>query len=471
MTRRLIARFAALGGAGALLICAVLIPAQVVRAATAPDVTVKVVSVSPDVPPATTDVTPLTVNLELTNTTSATLSQLRIDITREPPISSAQALRRELASPVEGNSQPFRLPSQTLDGDLGPRASRRVTLNLSTSTDSTAPGSLCLCRTGVYPLDFAVHASGGSATGSPERGWGQTYIPSVADVQINSTWLWPFFERPHRMISDTLFVDDALAQSVSAGGRLDRALAALERASNISNVTLVLDPELLDELVVMTQGYRVQVASGAPRAGTGGHAAQLWLERLKAVLARAGGYSFSAYADPDVDALTEAGIPWASTLPTAMAQRISLALELSDRHDIAWPAGQTVSRSALSALATSGVQAVLLDDATLPGAQDDGGGHVTIPGSPASALVVSRGVNAVVSSVVSTNGGGLSALPAMVSSALMPAIEETNNFVVLTPDRYADVDPSRAAAAIDATTTGPFRPVSARTALTDVDTY
>jgi hypothetical protein len=443
-------------------------PAQ---AAATPDVTVHVLDVSPNVPPATPSVTPLVVTLELTNTSATTFTQLRLDITREPPISSSSGLRRELANPVESTSQPFRLPSVSLAGDLAPKSSRRVILTLATSTDSNASDALCLCRTGVYPLDFALHAAGGSASGTPERGWGQTYIPSVADAQLSVSWFWPLIDRPHRMTSDTTFIDDALAGSVAAGGRLDRSLAALEKAKSISTVTLIIDPELLDELVVMTQGYRIAGPGGASHTGTGGRAAELWLERFKVVLTRVAGYSLTPYADPDADALTRAGMGWTSAMPTVMAQRLAVAVGIADQHDIAWPPGQTVTGPALTALTANGVRAVLLDDATLPDSHDDGGGHVELANSQASALAVSRDVSAWVSSAVSSNGAGIAAMPALVSSALMPALEETNNFLVLAPDRYADVEPTSAAAALDATSVGPFLPISARTAVAKIRTY
>ena len=415
--------------------------------------------------------TPLTVTLSVTNTSTVTLSQLRFDIVREPPISSTDELQRALANPVEGKSQPFKLPSLALDGQLEPKASRTIRVALTTSTDSTAPGSICLCRTGVYPLDFALHASGGTVSGTPERGWAQTYIPSTGEAQMSVSWLWPLLERPHRMTSDTTFIDDDLVASIVSGGRLDRALTALEQSPSTAQVTLLLDPELLDELVVMSEGYRVAEPNGTTRAGGGTKAAQLWLARFKVVLAATAGYSLTPFADPDVDALTRAGMAYSATMPSAMAERLSTSLGITDKHQIAWPAGQTITSAALGRVVGAGAAGLVLDDATLPGSADSSGGHVELPGTSATALVESKPITTQVDAAVNRGGGGAAALPALVSSALMPALDETNSYVVLAPDRYLDVDPVAAAAAIGATSSGPFQPISATAALTTVDSY
>ncbi len=73
--------------------------------------------------------------------------------------------------------------------------------------------------------------------------------------------------------------------------------------------------------------------------------------------------------------------------------------------------------------------------------------------------------------VIDANGRGASAVPAFVSSALMPALDETNNFMVLAPDQLVDADPAAAAAAIDDTAGGPFIPITVGDALANVDSY
>ena len=58
----------------------------------------------------------------------------------------------------------------------------------------------------------------------------QSVLPAVRTAV---TWMWPLTERTHRDASGG-FVDDALAEIVADGGRLDRALAVVERLSGSS---------------------------------------------------------------------------------------------------------------------------------------------------------------------------------------------------------------------------------------------
>jgi hypothetical protein len=95
------------------------------------------------------------------------------------------------------------------------------------------------------------------------------------------------------------FTDDELAQSVSPGGRLDRALTTVEDLPPSIRVTLVIDPELIDALSTMVSGYKIVVGRTVV-TGSGGPPARAWLDRLKRVAAR-NDVSLTGYADPDVD--------------------------------------------------------------------------------------------------------------------------------------------------------------------------
>ena len=127
--------------------------------------------------------------------------------------------------------------------------------------------------------------------------------------------MWPLTERTHRNASGG-FVDDALAEIVAEGGRLDRALAVVERLPGSSgsgegrrtaavSVTLAIDPALVEELTVMAAGpYDV---GGEDDAGTGTEAAVDFLDRLRAVAA-AHPVVALPYGDVDLDALDAAAL-------------------------------------------------------------------------------------------------------------------------------------------------------------------
>ncbi len=115
-------------------------------------------------------------------------------------------------------------------------------------------------------------------------GFVATYLPAFYQKPAPDrvTWLWPLIDQPHRLLQDAVFTDDQLAGTVALGGRLDRALQVVEQVGPTIPLTLVVDPELIDELAVMASntGYRVQ--SGAHTvSGTGRPAAVAWLDRLR----------------------------------------------------------------------------------------------------------------------------------------------------------------------------------------------
>ena len=128
-------------------------------------------------------------------------------------------------------------------------------------------------------------------------------------------WLWPLAERTH--LSPTGgFADDALATSITPGGRLDRVLGSLERLPRTLPaggtepvpavpVTLAIDPALVEELTTMAAGpYAV---GGVAGAGKGTDAAVAFLARLRAWPPSTRSWR-CAYGDVDADSLQAAGL-------------------------------------------------------------------------------------------------------------------------------------------------------------------
>src|SRR6202012_5814367 len=94
-------------------------------------------------------------------------------------------------------------------------------------------------------------------------------------------------------------------------------------------LTLVVDPELVDELVVMSTGYQVQHGTTLV-PGTGGPAAASWLATLRVVVHRPGvQLDFPPPADPDTQALTDNGLSWAGELPAAQQHEVLAALGIT----------------------------------------------------------------------------------------------------------------------------------------------
>ncbi len=273
--------------------------------------------------------------------------------------------------------------------------------------DYTIPAAaLQLSADGVYPVLLNVN---GTVDGEQRRvGELSTFVVQqsvLPAVRTTVAWLWPLTERTHRNASGG-FVDDVLTEVVSEGGRLDRALAVIERLPGASgaegaapplSVTLAIDPALVEELTVMAAGpYDV---GGADDAGTGTDVAVEFLDRLRAVAATHPVLALP-YGDVDADALDAASLssvlvrslpgtpsatpddgsaeedaPATPTTPeqdgtgaaddgstgTGVGARILVdALGVEPLTDVAWPAGGVARAATLTTLQANGMDRVVL---------------------------------------------------------------------------------------------------------------
>ena len=312
---------------------------------------------------ASTTPKPFVVSLSLTNTSSRTLKNVRVEAQRGDPLGSQHELDLSLADSSTRTTGLAITPTSPATVDSIPAGST-VSVTFTTTTGLNEGAGLCLCHDAVYPLDFSAHEITPGA--DTLVGATRTYTPSfdVAPTKLAVSWVWPLIDRPHRLADGTVFTDDSLTDSVG-GGRLDRSLQVLEQVSDTVPMTVVVDPELLDELTVMATGkYTVQETGGRTVAGVGQQAAQSWLARLRTLVTDhpAMDVELTPYADPDVQSLTERHLPWTSTMPTSMAVHVAAALgdRVADT-SLAWPAGGRVDSRTLSALARTGVDTVLLD--------------------------------------------------------------------------------------------------------------
>ncbi|MFP5371723.1 MAG: DUF6049 family protein, partial [Actinomycetes bacterium] len=220
----------------------------------------------------------------LTNTGSSTITELSVRLQR----GEVRTSRAELAVAARDRdpATTVRPAFQRVSGTLPPGEE----LDFSFAMDSA---DLRMEQDGVYPALLNVN---GTVDGDDQRRVGEleTFVvqqPAVPAGRTAVAWLWPLVERPHRSASGN-FRDDELADSIRPGGRLDRALAVLERLPGTVPpggtepvpalpVTLAVDPVLVEELGIMAAGpYPVDGIEGA---GRGTEAASTFLERLRAV--------------------------------------------------------------------------------------------------------------------------------------------------------------------------------------------
>lgn len=235
----------------------------------AASVQVSVLSMSPVAPAISSKPQRLTIRLQLTNRTTAALTHVQVTGNRADPLNNLTEVTAAIAGSGAGlvsESEDF-ASKPKIDLLLQPGMATPVTF--TTDMDIPRDADICLCANGgVYPLVFTAHQDTNDGR-NRVLGTATTYLPSFTEqpAPVRVSWVWPILDRPHRLDSETVFTDDALAGLVSTNGRLSRSLATVEAVRPSTPMTLLLDPELLDELEVMaTEPYTVQ--SDEPQ-GTG----------------------------------------------------------------------------------------------------------------------------------------------------------------------------------------------------------
>ncbi|MGY1778123.1 DUF6049 family protein [Geodermatophilus sp. SYSU D00804] len=440
----------------------------------------------------------------LTNDGTETVTDLGVRLQRGQAVTTRAELLASDADPDPATA--FSTPFQPLPGPLAPGDSAPFTVTVTTA-------DLALDRDGVYPV--LVNVNGTTDGGEPSRvGEVRTHVVQQSAPPAAATavaWLWPLAERTHRDASGG-FVDDGLAEAVADGGRLDRALAVVERlpavvapgapaATPLAPVTLAVDPALVEELSVMAEGpYDV---GGEEGAGTGTEAAAAWLERLRAVAADHPVVAL-AYGDVDADALQAAGLEPALTraLPGAApgaegdtpegggvvsaaspgpagAALLADVLGVTPRTDLTWAAGGALRPDTLTTLREGGVEQVVVASSALSDGDAalgvPGGGaaaRTTVPGTdgPVEALVADAGLSSVVGTADTAEGGPRVAEQRYVAELVLvsqqAAATPAGQSVLVAPPRDVDPDPEAVAAMITDTALPGLRPAS----LTDLST-
>jgi hypothetical protein len=430
-----------------------------------PGVTLTLTSLTPPTPPPDPSTVPVTFRATVTNNTTTNYADLQISLNRGDPITQQSLLNQAIATPA--SAEDLDLAPVDLKTPLNAHSSAAV--SYVSSPDSA---HMCLCNSGVYPFSLSVSGSTGDGQPYTLLANTQVLVPSfqAKPAGVTVSWVWPLIDRPHRALSDSVFTDDELATSVAPNGRLYRALrtAALASAAGVQ-ITLLVDPELLDSLEVMVGGYQVQQGS-TKIAGTGGPAAASWLASFAALRASTN-VVLTAYGDPDIDALTRANLPYTSVLSPQVQQRLAPVLGNQLISNLYWPINGVITAKARDAAVAAGAASLVLSDATLPSANSD---TTASPGSTASSGATTSSNSVVANALAplplasgqanalvtdSTLQGLLAdalAHPADLAADQQSLLAELairaeqdptdNHFVVMTPDRYVDTNPATAAA-------------------------
>ncbi|WP_029434284.1 DUF6049 family protein [Blastococcus sp. URHD0036] len=425
----------------------------------------------------------ITLTLTLTNTGEEDLSGLSVRLQRGDVV-------RTRAELLEADSDPDPATAATTAFQTIPDplpAGEQLSVTYTTTTVD-----LQLGEDGVYPV--LVNLNGAGADGEQRRvgelstSVVQTSLPPGGATGV--AWLWPLVEPTHRD-ADGRFVDDDLADEVASGGRLDRALAAVEQIPEVVpfggspqpsvGVVLAVDPALVEALALMAEGpYDV-----GSDTGTGTEAAKAFLERLKAVAA-ANTVVALPYGDTDVDALTTAGLsavaaralpgtgtaaaapasPEADGTPVAQTgagtRILRDVLGVEPRTDVAWAAGGTLHGQTLGVLRDGEIAHVVVSSAALADGAEavglgSGGAAARTPlADGAGGLVADAELSALAGSAGSVSGGPRAAAQRYVAELTLLARQPGGDplsprTVLIAPPRQLDAEPEDLTAMIAAT--------------------
>jgi hypothetical protein len=353
-----------------------------IAAAAAQPVTVGITSVNPQV---ARPGHPVTVTGTVSNPTRAAMSGLSVQLRSSTTALTSRTALSEYAAGKLAADAPLLGAVARLPGTLAPGAVRDWTVTIRA-------GTLPLATFGVYPLAAEVD-SGGAVLSTDHTFlpfWPGSRAAAGLTQRMKIAWIWPIFSPPEKSACPAL-LSNALASSLTAGGRLGRLLAAGSTPEAVrADLTWAIDPSVLSSAAVMRQAYRVGGTATCSGAVTkrGSPAARSWLAGLRSVTAQQD-YFVTPYADVDVSALSHAGLD--TDLKRAQDEGNSAAHKfLGGTHrpaaggggTMAWPAAGIADFGVLGSLAAAGVSSVILNSSLMPPAT----APVYTPSAIASAL-------------------------------------------------------------------------------------
>ena len=310
--------------------------------------TVRIDSITPDVVTTSSPAT-LTVAGTVTNVGDRTVRDVVARLEQGDAVASSAGLRTRLdgaADEFEAASEFITVSKQL---DRGQTAGFTISVPMGLGTDPVPAGSgpqpsLRIGEPGVYPMLINVNGIPDDEAESrldedrflmpvagipPASPAGNPLADAVApdtSKPVEITMFWPLADKPRLApglpggTTPVRLMDDDLAVSLAAGGRLDTVLAAAEFATSPGAIDpsagvdralcLAVDPDLVVTVNAMSAGYVVADSPDglgpASHPGTGQAAAVAWLDRLRRLADKLCVVA-TPYAQADLDALDRVG--------------------------------------------------------------------------------------------------------------------------------------------------------------------
>ncbi len=327
-------------GVLALLAMPTTAPAAAGEPGSAPFLQVRVDSVTPDLITTTSEPT-VTVTGTVTNVGDRPVRDVVARLEHAAEVTSSAGLRTNL----DGANDQFQPVGEFTTVAAEMQRGQAVGFTFSYPIRSRTAPSLGIDRPGVYPL--LVNINGTPDYGDAARLDDARFLlpvlgvppeaanpasDTVADVvppdttkPVAVTMLWPLADKPRLApgvpggTTPVRLMNDDLAVSLAAGGRLDTLLSAVDFATSppvdpggetARALCLAVDPDLLVTVNAMTAGYVVADApdglGAAAHPGTGQATAVAWLDKLRG-LAKRMCVVPTPYAQADLSALQRIG--------------------------------------------------------------------------------------------------------------------------------------------------------------------
>lgn len=413
-------------------------------------ITVSLDSLTPVVPTPTDT---LQLAGSVTNTSNSTIEGISVDLRiSQSAISDRTQIARMTAGTEAPNTYGVSGGNAIVKTKLTPGSSAVWNLSLPMA-------NLGLGNTGVYGLRVDARAEQDSEQADST----QTFIPWFPNPKLvkptKVVWLWPITNWPDQN-ANLVFLNDRTPQEVLPGGRLDRLLNL--GISGGGQVEWVMDPQLLASVNGMIDGYQVAGNEGTVIAGSSPQAATDWLAKARTGLASAS-VGASAYAFPDVTALTRAKMPDEVVQATTSAPEIvSSLLSRPVTSNLGWPAGNRTDTKTLSLLQKTGIRNVILDRSALVPAENDTGdissAVIRTESGPLSAILTDRALSGSLGSSTSSAQDALLARQRFMAEAgvLTATSQSSNRIVAIGPDPRWDPNPAVVTDILAALKTSPF---------------
>ena len=327
-------------------------PAAAGEPGSAPFLKVRVDSVTPDLITTTSEPT-VTVTGTVTNVGDRPVRDVVARLEHAAAVTSSAGLRTSLG----GANDQFQPVGEFTAVSAEMQRGQAVGFTFTYPIRSQTAPSLGIERPGVYPL--LVNINGTPDYGDAARlddarfllpvlgvppDAANTSTDTVTDVvppdttnPVAVTMLWPLADKPRLApgvpggTTPVRLMNDDLAVSLAAGGRLDTLLSAVDFATSppvdpggetARALCLAIDPDLLVTVNAMTAGYVVADSPDglgtASHPGTGQAAAVAWLDKLRE-LAKRMCVAPTPYAQADLGALQRVGDAGLNTAATVGA--------------------------------------------------------------------------------------------------------------------------------------------------------